>query len=222
MDINEATKAGDLPAVQQILKTDPGAVHFGSPGEQPLHYAAWLNHPEILRELLAHGAEINCRDAEQRTSLHYAALNNHPEIARHLIEARAELDPIDQYGFTPAVYAIRERTPEGEEIFAMLMAAGAAYGIHEAIARGHTTGVRNVLQDDHAAVTRFPNQEQLLVDAMIGYGRYDGDNPKEILRLLFEHGLKVPTEVVLLESDQAEAPDVKAMLRNFAQSDPKS
>ncbi len=214
MTILEAAQNGDLDLVKKILEQDPQAVHQGKPGEQAIHYASWFGHAAIVEELLLHGADVDCEDAERRTPSHYAALHNRPEVARKLAMHYASLNKVDQYGFTPAVYAIRERTPEGEEIFHTLLSAGANYGIHEAVSRGDAGRVRELLKEDASVVAKFPNQEQLLTDTVIGDGQFDGTDPIAIIKLLFDNGLKVSQEVIDSEAAQAKT-DVAACLREF-------
>lgn len=220
MSILDAAKQGDLPAVQRIVQSNPQAVREGEPGEQALHYAAWLDHPLIARYLLEHGADVNCTDAEKRTPLHYAALHNHPELVHVLLEFHPECSATDQYGFTAAVYAIRERTPEGEEILNLLLHAGAEYGLHEAVARGDAGRVRQILEKNINAVSIAPNHEQLLVDALIGGAMYDGKNLARILELLFQHGLRVPKSVLLSEASQCDEL-IGALLRHAASNIPE-
>ena len=89
------------------------------------------------------------------------------------------------------VYAIRERTEEGEEIFKLLTSAGAEYDLHAAVARTYVARIRQVLSDNPEAVKKAPNPDQLLIDALIGLADDCTANPEIVLDLLFGHGLSV-------------------------------
>ena len=58
----------------------------------PLHLAAWQGQTEIIRALLAAGANIETQDEDQRTPLHMAARNGHIEAIKELIGAHANIE----------------------------------------------------------------------------------------------------------------------------------
>ena len=67
----------------------------------PLHWAANYNNADTIRELIAHGANIEAEDGDGYTPLHTAAVRNHPESAKVLLEAHANIEARDDYGMTP-------------------------------------------------------------------------------------------------------------------------
>ena len=64
-DLFAAVRAGNVPAVEQILARDPGAAAArDGDGATPLHYAAAAGHRELVRMLLDAGADVNARDLQ--------------------------------------------------------------------------------------------------------------------------------------------------------------
>lgn len=69
----------------------------------PLHLAAIIGAPEVVKSLIENGAKINERDNMGRTPLHYAALRGNIDIfnsliaagANHTIKDKANLLPLD-------------------------------------------------------------------------------------------------------------------------------
>ena len=85
---------------------------------QPLHSAAATRQLECARLLIAHGADVNARQAGGYTPLHEAAGNGDIELARLLLEAGADrearkddgqtpADVADEHGHTPALDVLR-------------------------------------------------------------------------------------------------------------------
>ncbi|OQR97472.1 serine/threonine-protein kinase TNNI3K-like [Achlya hypogyna] len=56
----------------------------------------------IVRQLMAAGANVHHKNDNQWTPLHFAALNGHVESARHLIAAGADINAVTRYKSTPA------------------------------------------------------------------------------------------------------------------------
>jgi len=63
---------------------------FAGPGNSPLHGATYLNRPDVVRFLLARGADPNAGDNAGLTALHLAAGNGWVECARELLIAGAD------------------------------------------------------------------------------------------------------------------------------------
>jgi hypothetical protein len=78
-------------------------------GETSLHYA-WTD-PEIVRLLLAAGANVNATVNTGETSLMYAIDGNREESARLLLRAGALTDAKTQSGITPLELAARRDSP---------------------------------------------------------------------------------------------------------------
>ncbi|XP_048485691.1 ankyrin repeat domain-containing protein 2-like [Plutella xylostella] len=59
-----------------------------------LHQAALWDNVELLQELLANGADVNARDALNRTALHAAALAERSSCLKALCAAGADIDAV--------------------------------------------------------------------------------------------------------------------------------
>jgi ankyrin repeat protein len=76
----------------------------------PLHVAVDNFNRVIVELLLAHGADVNARDAQGRTPLHFAVIYRDIELARVLLDAKADPNAKDAAGLTP-LQAVRGVPP---------------------------------------------------------------------------------------------------------------
>ncbi len=75
-------------------------------GALPLEYATTGGHVEATERLLYHGANVDIRNKEGRTSLFHVARNGRPEdMARLLLRYDADADLADYFGMTPLMIA---------------------------------------------------------------------------------------------------------------------
>jgi len=130
----EAIFRDDLNGVKGLLRRNPGVVKLGAGeavlsmevlhwiyvGDTALHVAAAGHRVEIVKALLAAGADVNAAQNHRRSRpLHYAAdgANNHPnwkatrqvETIRALLDAGAEIGAGDKNGATALHRAVRTR-----------------------------------------------------------------------------------------------------------------
>jgi ankyrin repeat protein len=70
-------------------------------GTTPLHYAAALNRPHVVRALLQAGANTDARFLDGYTILHDAAFNGHLDVVACLLRAGANKHIIAKDGSTP-------------------------------------------------------------------------------------------------------------------------
>ena len=70
-EIFEATKAGDIGRIRQILASDPNALRLADPefGATPLHWAALKNLPATAAFLMGAGADLNATNKAGETPL---------------------------------------------------------------------------------------------------------------------------------------------------------
>lgn len=90
----------------------PMAINFGGnrvlPADKevtPLHVAVANLNLDLARFLIAHGADVNARDAEGRTPLHVAVNRRDLETMRVLLDAKSDPDAKDTAGWTPSRWA---------------------------------------------------------------------------------------------------------------------
>ena len=88
VDIHAAAGLAMADKVREWIAKDPSLVHApGGDGKRPLH---WASTTEIIDLLLAHGAEIDARCIDHRSTA--AQCGPRHELCRHLISCGAEVD----------------------------------------------------------------------------------------------------------------------------------
>ena len=97
-----STLITDVREAKKLLKNAPGLIDLPVYGESEsaLHFFSVENQIEIVRWLLAHGANPN-GVSEDNAPLHEAAMLGNEEVCRELVRAGADLDRQDFLGETP-------------------------------------------------------------------------------------------------------------------------
>ena len=121
-----AVKKNDRKEAERCLKLGAGVNDSDENGLVPLHYAAVCQHVEMVKWLLAHGADVNRQnDLTYWTPLHYAlgsddftdfteGLRPKPnpektlELVKLLVEAKANVNAEDDHGLTPVYLALSD------------------------------------------------------------------------------------------------------------------
>ena len=108
--------------VERLLKAgaDPNLAQMS--GMTPLMIASHTGNVEVVKSLLARGANVNAETTETKsTALMWAVAEPHPEIAKVLVEGRADVHASSSKGFTPLMFAAKN----GDiEMAKLLIAAG--------------------------------------------------------------------------------------------------
>jgi ankyrin repeat protein len=106
--LTDAADQGDLAAVSRLLAEHPGLVNStngNAHGSTPLHFAAHSGHADVIRVLLAHGANINARNNEGQTPLMIAADSSQTETVKLLLANHADANLKDNSSHTAWNYA---------------------------------------------------------------------------------------------------------------------
>lgn len=108
-DIHDAVQARDAARVQQALTQQPAQVNAVTDGGiTPLHLAASINDVEIMKLLIARGAQVNAATTKQRyTPLHWAAYVNARGAAQLLITHKANVGAQSKNNRTPLALAVQ-------------------------------------------------------------------------------------------------------------------
>ncbi len=104
INIFEAAALGDLEKVTDLLsKASQELNMFSKDGFQPLGLACFFGNVDVVKYLVALGAELNTpsRNAQMVTPLHSAAAADDFEIVKCLIDNGADVNVCQQGDFTP-------------------------------------------------------------------------------------------------------------------------
>jgi uncharacterized protein len=108
--------------VERLLKAgaDPNGVPSGTP---VLMMAARTGNVDVVKSLLAHGADANAKESTRgQTALMWAVAEKHPDVERLLIDHGADIHAHSSSGFTPLLFAAQQGDVDSAR---MLLAAGA-------------------------------------------------------------------------------------------------
>jgi len=97
-----AVVKGRIEIVRQLLDAN---TEINNTGWNPLHYAAYGGHAEIVRLLVAKGADLDVQAPNGQTALMLAANADHLETVKILIDADADMDAEDYQGNTAIMLA---------------------------------------------------------------------------------------------------------------------
>lgn len=128
LTLAEAAAVGDRARVGEVLATRPAAAReLTVDGFTPLHLAAYFSHPQIVRALLAAGADPDAvaRNASQVRPLHSATAGGDVDCVRLLVVAGADVCATQHGGYTPAHAAVSH----GDAMVAVLVEAGASLDV---------------------------------------------------------------------------------------------
>lgn len=123
-DLFFAAMKGRLDAAQAAVAAgaDVNYAQANYGGVTALWPAVNAGRVEMVRWLIAHGADVNARTASGDTPLHRAAANDQVAIVPILVEAGSQIDAVDDYGYTPLMHAAER---DFADTVRALLAAGA-------------------------------------------------------------------------------------------------
>lgn len=169
-ELQDAAGRGDIEKVRSLMRENPAAISARDGGTTALHEAARAGHLEIVKLLVAGGANVNATDFSGLTPLKLAT-SQHPEIASYLraqggvekaaatpprvAPGPAKTAPVSPSLFTtnpPAVSATPKSAPTNagpavlpnQPSAADLMAVG--YPIHEAARVGDVEQIKRLFK----------------------------------------------------------------------------
>ncbi|MFO1064458.1 MAG: ankyrin repeat domain-containing protein [Pirellulales bacterium] len=149
-----AAEAADWQRVRQLsARSDAAAINSPqADGMTALHWAVWHDQPDIVRDLLARGAEVNATNRYQVTPLSTACTGGNEAIVRLLVDAGADVNKAIGGGESPLMTASRTGR---SAVVELLIARGADVNAKErkgqtalmwAADEGHTDVVKLLLQ----------------------------------------------------------------------------
>jgi ankyrin repeat protein len=94
-----AAMTGDLENLKLFLS------HGAKPSEKALAQAVTFGYPEIVRMLIAAGANAQIVESSGINLLHWAAIANRAAVIPALVDAQVPINAMDDNGFTPLMYA---------------------------------------------------------------------------------------------------------------------
>jgi uncharacterized protein len=115
-EIADAAQRADQSAVERLLAREADVNAPQPDGSTALHWAVYLDQPEIVRALLAAGADVAPATVTGMTALTLAAERGNPAVVRMLLEAGADPNQTLRNGETPLMMAARTGSVEVTEL----------------------------------------------------------------------------------------------------------
>ena len=179
----------DLPAIAHLLSQNERNVNLAAPdGKTALMLAAGTARADLVRALLAAGADVNAVNVRGGTALMYAATQGEPEIVAVLLSHGAMVNARAENGWTAVTLAAATGQAD---IVRQLLAAGAdanladIYGwtpLMRAVDSDRTGVVRVLLKDKSVRVNARDDQGETALHHAAAGGSL------EIARLLLANG----------------------------------
>ena len=120
--IINAVKAGNLAAVQSLIKQRADVNTAEADGTTALHWAARADNLEVMRALIRAGGDVKRANRYGVTPLQLAAVNGSAPMVKLLVDAGADVNAVLPEGETILMTAARTGRPEAVKI---LLDAGA-------------------------------------------------------------------------------------------------
>ncbi|XP_017781821.1 PREDICTED: ankyrin repeat domain-containing protein 17-like isoform X2 [Nicrophorus vespilloides] len=192
-----ACSAGYYELAQVLLAMHANVEDRGIKGEcTPLMEAASAGHLDIVKLLVAHGADVNAQSTSGNTPLMYGCAGGHQDVVRFLLGNGASVEDHNENGHTP----LMEAASAGHVGLAMiLLENGAGINTHSnefkesaltlACYKGHLEMVKFLLEAGADQEHKTDEMHTALMEASM-------DGHVEVARLLLDSGAQVnmPTD----------------------------
>jgi ankyrin repeat protein len=188
--LDGAAQDGHAEVVELLLRHDPGLLNLPGFGERTALMAAAINNRlEVVRVLLAHGADPTLRESEGTRALDWACQCGHQAVAEILLKHDPKL--LDLPGFGDRTALVAAACNGHADLVAWLLKMGAdprkrecegTRALDWAAQEGHTAVVGELLQSDPGLVDLegFGQRSALIAAADSGHA--------EVVALLLTHG----------------------------------
>ena len=142
-----ASMAGDAENVRLLLS------HGAKASSEAAAEAVTFGHADVLRALVAAGADVSGSESSGVNLLHWATITNRADVIPVLLAAGVPIDDVDGFGFTPLMYAAT--LDQGEtDALETLLKAGADRGIKNEDGRTPLQQAQRLGHRQHANVLK--------------------------------------------------------------------
>jgi uncharacterized protein len=165
--IFDAIDSNDELLLEQALGQNPSSVNDKtSEGHLPIHLASWNDKPNLLRQLVIAGADMNARGQWGWTPLHYASFYTSPNAADFLVENGADVNVKDNDHRRPLYFTALNRSSGSNTILGCLLHHQATLDLACAVRLGMSEIVQCMLRCDPTLTKTDDNSADLLSDAV--------------------------------------------------------
>ena len=111
-----ADRKDDSGALLYLLENNASLEELDNKGRTPLLHAAFARRPNLVKILLAYGANVRAIDKDSMTALHLACINGDASVVSLLLDGQTkkprhchgiDIDATDRYGRTALHYGVR-------------------------------------------------------------------------------------------------------------------
>ena len=104
----QSIACGDYLSTRSLLSSHPSLANepLNAQHSTPLIFAASIGDPQVVKELLAVGTEVDAREKEGKTALMISAQGGKTSLVDLLLQAGASVDLEDRKGFSALDFAI--------------------------------------------------------------------------------------------------------------------
>jgi type 1 glutamine amidotransferase len=114
--IDIAIARGDLADVYRHIRANPESLNKGrSPTQPPLHVSIMRQQHDMMKVLIAEGADLNLQDGSGRSPVHIAVLRDQPQTIEILLKNGADPHLRCNIGWTPLHHAAAQNKVDAVE-----------------------------------------------------------------------------------------------------------